>query len=77
MFDLFRGPHATLLSFGMPAAGSERPASGGYSITAPEGPAGPDQLVAVDGRAFADYAAKAGTRVLVRPDGYLARHRQG
>ncbi|AHH19231.1 putative pentachlorophenol 4-monooxygenase PcpB [Nocardia nova SH22a] len=77
LFDLFRGPHATLLSFGAPADVPRGSGERAYSIVAPDAPAGPDRLVAVDGHAFADYAATAGTRVLVRPDGYLAWHRQG
>lgn len=77
LFDLFRGPHATLLSFGTPLDVPAGPGERGYSIVAPDRPAGPDQLVAVGGHAFADYAAAPGTRVLVRPDGYLAWHRQG
>nr|WP_158271193.1 hypothetical protein [Nocardia sp. MDA0666] len=48
-----------------------------YSIVAPGHRPEPGQLIAVDGPAFTDYAATAGTQVLVRPDGYLAWHRQG
>ncbi len=150
LFDLFRGPHATLLHFGTAsseiAAGSEilddvlvsagrstspRPAtiaaheatipgdihpvhdgalvSAGHStdqsmspspanitthqtttlgnldpmhnyavpvqefwIAAPGSTPRHDQLLAVDGHAYAAYAAAPGTQVLVRPDGYLA-----
>ncbi|MBB5915896.1 2-polyprenyl-6-methoxyphenol hydroxylase-like FAD-dependent oxidoreductase [Nocardia transvalensis] len=70
LFDLFRGPHATLLSFdgsGPNAEGIEA-----YSIIGPGATPSDGRLVAVDGHAFADYAAGAGTRVLVRPDGYVA-----
>ncbi|WP_024805368.1 FAD-dependent monooxygenase [Nocardia sp. BMG51109] len=71
LFDLFRGPHATLLSFGAPAAPSPE-GSAAFSIVGPDrSPAG-GELVAVEGHAFADYAATTGTRVLVRPDGHLA-----
>lgn len=48
-----------------------------YSILAPGDRPGPGQLIAVDGHAFTEYAATAGTQVQVRPDGYLAWHRQG
>lgn len=77
MFDLFRGPHATLLTFGAPAGIPQELGQRAYSIVAPDAPAGCDQLVAVGGHAFADYAATTGTQVLVRPDGYLAWHRHG
>ncbi|MCM6776703.1 FAD-dependent monooxygenase [Nocardia sp. CDC159] len=76
LFDLFRGPHATLLSFDAPAA----PAAAGvrsYSIASPKRPPTGEQLVAVEGHAFTDYAAAAGTRILIRPDGYLAWRREG
>ncbi|MBF6331021.1 FAD-dependent monooxygenase [Nocardia transvalensis] len=76
LFDLFRGPHATLLSFDAPA----EPAADGvrtYSIVGPDRLATDGRLVAVDGHAFTDYAATAGTRILVRPDGYLAWRKDG
>ncbi|MBF6176690.1 FAD-dependent monooxygenase [Nocardia blacklockiae] len=70
LFDLFRGPHATLLHFGTAAtpngAGVQH-----YSIVGAEATPRDGELVAVGGHAFDDYAARAGTRVLVRPDGYL------
>ncbi|WP_227981859.1 FAD-dependent monooxygenase [Nocardia spumae] len=77
LFDLFRDPHATHLSFGTPDHSVEGAGLRAYSIVAPGTPAEPDQLVATGGHAFADYAATDGTRVLVRPDGYPAWHRQG
>ncbi|NKY42464.1 FAD-dependent monooxygenase [Nocardia cerradoensis] len=77
LFDLFRGPHATRLTFGAPAEATEVAGVRAYSIVAPGHRLEPGQLIAVDGHAFTDYAATAGTQVLVRPDGYLAWHRQG
>lgn len=77
LFDLFRGPHATHLTFGAPAESVEDAGVRAYSIVAPGHRPGAGQLVAVDGHAFTEYAATAGTQVLVRPDGYLAWHRQG
>ncbi|WP_063063024.1 FAD-dependent monooxygenase [Nocardia violaceofusca] len=77
LFDLFRGPHATRLTFGAPADISEDAGVRAYSIVAPGHRPEPGQLIAVDGHAFIDYAATAGTQVLVRPDGYLAWYRQG
>ncbi|MGA4789492.1 FAD-dependent monooxygenase [Nocardia sp. AB354] len=77
LFDLFRGPHATRLTFGAPVETTEDTGVRAYSIVAPGHRPGPGQLIAVDGHAFIDYAATPGTRVQVRPDGYLAWHRQG
>jgi 2-polyprenyl-6-methoxyphenol hydroxylase-like FAD-dependent oxidoreductase len=77
LFDLYRGPHATRLTFGAPASATEAAGVRAYSILAPGDRPGPGQLIAVDGHAFTEYAATAGTRVQVRPDGYLAWHRQG
>lgn len=77
LFDLFRGPHATHLTFGAPASATEDAGVRAYSIVTPGHRPEPDQLIAVDGHAFTDYAATAGTQVQVRPDGYLAWHRQG
>ncbi|WP_062997598.1 FAD-dependent monooxygenase [Nocardia mikamii] len=76
LFDLFRGPHATRLTFGAPAEGAEVAGVRAYSIVAPGHQPEPGQLIAVDGHAFTDYSATTGTQVLVRPDGYLAWHRQ-
>lgn len=71
LFDLFRGPHATLLAFGT-AAVPDSEGVQGYSIVPPGVTPGDRELVAVAGHAFDGYAARSGTRVLVRPDGYLA-----
>jgi 2-polyprenyl-6-methoxyphenol hydroxylase-like FAD-dependent oxidoreductase len=71
LFELFRGPHATLLSFGT----DTQPEDGGtqaFSLVGPDVAPRDGQLVAVGSHAFTDYAARTGTRVLVRPDGYLA-----
>lgn len=76
LFDLFRGPHATRLSFGTPVATAADPGIRAYSIVEPGRQVAAGQLVAVDGHAFAAYAATAGTEVLVRPDGHLAWRRQ-
>jgi hypothetical protein len=71
LFDLFRGPHATLLVFG-----------DSVPVTAPDGvrvrtvlPAGRTAVgtavVDVDGHVAAAYDVPDGTAVLVRPDGYV------
>ncbi|WP_040779931.1 FAD-dependent monooxygenase [Nocardia pneumoniae] len=69
LFDLFRGPHATLLSFGAPV--EAEPGVPAYAVvrlgTVIAGP----HVVDVDGHAHAAYAATEGTRILVRPDGYV------
>ncbi|MGW1676661.1 FAD-dependent monooxygenase [Saccharopolyspora sp. NPDC002376] len=69
LFDLFRGPHWTLLAFA-----TELPA------TAPDVQAHriaptptSSSLVDTDGTARAIYDVTAGTHVLIRPDGYIAR----
>jgi 2-polyprenyl-6-methoxyphenol hydroxylase-like FAD-dependent oxidoreductase len=67
LFDLFRGPHATVLSFGTsPEAGPDA-----YAVVRPGTPVTGPHVVDVDGHAHAAYAAVEGTRVLVRPDGYI------
>lgn len=76
LFDLFRGPHATLLCFGDNAAAPAAPTGTELRVhrvvragtTTTE-----SHLVDVDGHAFAAYHAAEGDRVLVRPDGYLGR----
>ncbi|QIS24384.1 FAD-dependent monooxygenase [Nocardia terpenica] len=79
LFDLFRGPHATRLSFDAPAdpGGDGGDEVRAYTIVGPDRTPADGELVAVGGHAFADYAATAGTRVLVRPDGYLAWRHDG
>ncbi|MEV4744225.1 FAD-dependent monooxygenase [Streptomyces sp. NPDC049555] len=69
LFDLYRGPHPTRLTFG------DAPAPDGphvYAVLRPgdPAPAGP-YVVDHDGHAHAAYDASAGTRVDVRPDGYI------
>ena len=88
LFDLFRGPHATLLRFA-PTLGSA--ATDAASLDDPDvhtveihrfdtpsdRSADTDRptfttLVDTDGHAFTAYAATSGTAVLIRPDGHLA-----
>ncbi|MEV6559079.1 FAD-dependent monooxygenase [Nocardia sp. NPDC051756] len=70
MFDLFRGPHTTHLYFGETG---ELPADA-YAVIRPGTTAAGRHVVDVEGHAFAAYHAVDGTRVVVRPDGYLAQH---
>ncbi|WP_332909977.1 FAD-dependent monooxygenase [Nocardia asteroides] len=83
LFDVFRGPHATLLRFAPsaaePRADSTRRADlrtveihrAGASFSPAAAPG--TSLVDTDGHAFTAYAAGPGTQVLVRPDGHLAQ----
>ena len=81
LFDLFRGPHFTLLAFGQgvtTAAITRRYGSSvhAYTILRAEeesaGHAAPDTaMVDTAGHAYRAYDVAAGTLVLVRPDGYI------
>lgn len=69
LFDLFRGPHFTRLSFGAPAPDEEH----AYAVLRPgERPGGGRHVVDAEGHAATAYAAAPGDTFLVRPDGYLA-----
>ncbi|MGW4713653.1 FAD-dependent monooxygenase [Nocardia sp. NPDC004260] len=67
LFDLFRGPHATMLSFGAQAEAGPH----AYAVVRPGEQVDGPHVVDVDGHAHAAYAAAEGTRVFVRPDGYV------
>ncbi|MEU4315778.1 FAD-dependent monooxygenase [Nocardia sp. NPDC024068] len=69
LFDLFRGPHPTLLCFGADLPAGSAPHS--YRVLRPGATASGPALIDVDGHAHDAYDAIAGTRVLVRPDGHL------
>jgi 2-polyprenyl-6-methoxyphenol hydroxylase-like FAD-dependent oxidoreductase len=70
LFDLFRGPDPTLLVFGGPAPAEAH----SYAVLRPGQTVPGPHIVDVEGHAFAGYAASDGTRVLVRPDGYIGSH---
>ncbi|MFE9479304.1 FAD-dependent monooxygenase [Streptomyces spororaveus] len=87
MFDVFRGPHATLLTFGTGPTSELRQAVSGLEdhlhthnvILADRAESvGPTTLIDPTGRLFRAYGAREGTLVVVRPDGYigLIAHRQ-
>ncbi|MFE9789177.1 FAD-dependent monooxygenase [Nocardia salmonicida] len=89
LFDIFRGPHATLLRFAptpesaaTDTASLDDPAVHTVEIHRFDAPSKRSTdtghpplttLVDTDGHAFAAYAATSGTAVLIRPDGHLAR----
>jgi 2-polyprenyl-6-methoxyphenol hydroxylase-like FAD-dependent oxidoreductase len=64
LFELFRGPHATSLTFG------DGP-SEGYRILPAGSVATGTDLVDDGGHAYAAYDAAGGRRVVIRPDGYV------
>ncbi|APE35424.1 3-(3-hydroxyphenyl)propionate hydroxylase [Nocardia mangyaensis] len=79
LFDLFRGPHATLLCFDCqaPAPTAQTHA---WTILGPDS-SSPEavrtnnaarHVTDIDGYAFAAYDASPGDRILIRPDGHLA-----
>lgn len=75
-FDLFRGPHATLLCFGCDAPTDVAPNVHAWAVLRPD-PTAPQSVgcpfvTDADGNAFDEYDAVDGTRILVRPDGYIA-----
>jgi 2-polyprenyl-6-methoxyphenol hydroxylase-like FAD-dependent oxidoreductase len=69
LFDLFRGPHFTRLTFGTPAS----PAEHAYVVLRPTEERRGDTRYVIDseGHAFTAYAASTGDSFLIRPDGYL------
>ncbi|MBF6414443.1 FAD-dependent monooxygenase [Nocardia cyriacigeorgica] len=72
LFDLFRGPHATLLCFGATGELPTVPGARVYAVVRP-GVAVDDAATVIDvgGHAHDAYDAVDGTRILVRPDGYI------
>ncbi|MEU4328471.1 FAD-dependent monooxygenase [Nonomuraea dietziae] len=74
LFDLFRGPHFTVLTFGHHQAetvGNDHVRV--YAVIAPgqQAPAGTTALVDPQGRIRKAYRARQNTLVIVRPDGYI------
>jgi 2-polyprenyl-6-methoxyphenol hydroxylase-like FAD-dependent oxidoreductase len=73
LFDLFRGPHATLLTFGDSAADPTVAVPGVpvHPVLRPGEHATGPAVVDAEGHAFSAYDVADGTAVLVRPDGYV------
>jgi 2-polyprenyl-6-methoxyphenol hydroxylase-like FAD-dependent oxidoreductase len=69
LFDLFRGPHATLLTFGVPAPNTPH----AYAVLRPGESAPGPYVIDAHGHAHNAYDASASTSVLIRPDGYIGR----
>ncbi|WNV87708.1 FAD-dependent monooxygenase [Umezawaea sp. Da 62-37] len=69
LFDLFRGPHFTSLTFGAPVQEDEH----AFAVLRPgdEPRGGTRHVVDTDGHAFTAYSASPGERFLIRPDGHL------
>jgi hypothetical protein len=71
LFDLTRGEHFTLLSFGARPPKEALPAGlRTYQVVAQ--PAGPDDIADTEGQLTTAYGATDRTLVLIRPDGYIA-----
>ncbi|MEU1523545.1 FAD-dependent monooxygenase [Nocardia rhamnosiphila] len=73
LFDLFRGPHATLLCFGATGELPGLPGTRSYAVVEPGAPVSGPAVIDVEGHARAAYHAGAGTRILIRPDGYIGQ----
>ncbi|UGT61042.1 FAD-dependent monooxygenase [Nocardia asteroides] len=71
LFDLFRGPHATLLCFGASGTLPRVPGARVYAVLRPGVPAAGAHVRDAEGHAYAGYGATDGERILIRPDGYV------
>ncbi|MTE15120.1 FAD-dependent monooxygenase [Nocardia aurantiaca] len=75
LFDLFRGPHATLLLFGpdTTADPAESPATDRRTVRVvePEFASGNGEFVDIEGHARRSYHAADRTWAVIRPDGYV------
>ncbi|MFC9895813.1 FAD-dependent monooxygenase [Nocardia sp. NPDC127579] len=72
LFDLFRGPHATLLCFGETGALPVESGVEAYAVLRPGAGSTGRHVIDVDGHAYAAYHAQDGDIVRIRPDGYLS-----
>jgi len=84
LFDAFRGPHFTLLSFGSDSsrvvseiARDYGAAVHAHAIVRPGEPAENGAIVDTEGHARRAYDAQNGALVLVRPDGYIGLFTEG
>ncbi|MFF2808062.1 FAD-dependent monooxygenase [Streptomyces sp. NPDC058000] len=72
LFDLYRGPHATHLTFGTPAP--DRPHA--YAVLRPGHTSPGPHVIDTHGHAHRAYDASDGTSLLIRPDGYIGRRQK-
>ncbi|RZJ86483.1 MAG: hypothetical protein EOO60_13375 [Hymenobacter sp.] len=77
LFDMFRGPHFTLLSLGnadgakVQQLGARHPNIQAYSIAPSPASSDHTMLVDIHGHVRRAYGEVAGTLFLIRPDGYI------
>ena len=71
LFDLTRGGHFTLLSFGATPGAIKASPFGLRTLHVVRQPAGPDDIADRDGYLTSAYGATDRTLVLIRPDGYI------
>ncbi|MFD6163489.1 FAD-dependent monooxygenase [Nocardia sp. NPDC060256] len=71
LFDLFRSPRATVLYFGETGELPVEPGVTAYAVVRPGTATSERHVIDIEGHAFAAYAAAPGTRIWIRPDGYL------
>jgi hypothetical protein len=71
LFDLTRGGHFTLLSFGATPGAIKASPFGLRTLHVVRQPAGPDDIADTDGYLASAYSAADRTLVLIRPDGYI------
>ncbi|MFF7602263.1 FAD-dependent monooxygenase [Streptomyces mirabilis] len=67
LFDLYRGPHPTRLTFGLPAPDEPH----AYAVLRPGRSSPGPYVIDAAGHAHAAYDASDGTSVVIRPDGYI------
>jgi 2-polyprenyl-6-methoxyphenol hydroxylase-like FAD-dependent oxidoreductase len=71
IFEVLRGPHATLLAFDVAEAPASTPSVRVRRVLRPGAAPGPDALIDTDGHARAAYDIHNPAYILVRPDGYI------
>ncbi|WP_329467349.1 FAD-dependent oxidoreductase [Streptomyces sp. NBC_01431] len=75
LFDLLRGPHWTLLSFGSTAVQQIPDGPRTIRVTTDLTATGADAVIDADGLAHHAYGTAGDELVLIRPDGYIATRR--
>ena len=75
LFDLQRGPHWTLLSFGTATADQLPSGLRMFRVTTDPAATDPDTVIDTDDHAHHAYDTHGGELVLIRPDGYITARR--